>query len=89
MECDQPNVTETTRQERPSSLNLHETALPPVRFSRNEAQDRPVQLISIKPLVDDDLSERRKDATGDKEETSRQTGLSKYNWKNFLPIARR
>ena len=89
MESDQSNAIDTTQSERPSSLNLHETSLPPVRFSSNEAQDRAVQLISIKPLVEDDLSERRKNTTDDKEETSRQTGLSKYNWKNFLPIARR
>ena len=90
MDSEQSNAVKTDQQERPSnlSLNLHEAALPQVRFS-NEAHNKPVQLISIKPLVEDDPSERNKDISGSREEPERRTGLSKYNWKNFLPFARR
>lgn len=91
MDSEQSNAINTDQQERPSNsncLHVHEGALPPVRFS-NEAHNKPVQLISIKPLVEDDHSERRRDNTDSNEESSRRTGFSKYNWKNFLPIARR
>jgi len=88
MDSEQFSATNTDHEERPSGSNVHGEPLPPVRFS-NEENNKPVQLISIKPLVQDDPSERGTDSTGNEQEMSKPVGLSKYNWKNFLPIARR
>ena len=87
MDSEQFSATNTDHEDRPSNLNFHDDPLPQVRFS-NEENNKPVQLISIKPLVQDDTGERRKERN-EQEIMSRQTGLSKYNWKNFLPLARR
>lgn len=74
-------------EERPS-----QQAVPPVGFSKEAAvkRDEPVQLVSIKPLVEYPTNETES-SDADVEQTSRRTGrdLSKYNWKNFLPITRR
>ena len=88
MDSEQLSATNTDHEDRPSNLNLHDEPLPQVRFS-NEENNKPVQLISIKPLVQDDAGERRKESTDNEQEMSRPVGLSKYNWKNFLPFARR
>lgn len=86
MDSEQFSATNTDHEDRPS--NLRDDPVPPVRFS-NEEDSKPVQLISIKPLVQDDAGGRRKESTGSEQEMSRPIGLSKYNWKNFLPFARR
>lgn len=88
MDSEQLSATNIDHEDRPSNLNLHDEPLPQVRFS-NEENNKPVQLISIKPLVQDDAGERRKESTDNEQEMSRPVGLSKYNWKNFLPFARR
>ena len=82
----------TDQEESASNSHSHgEAELPSVRFTNNtsEHNKRPVQLISIKPIVEDDPSERNQNNISNVGETSRQTGLSKYNWKNFLPVAPR
>ena len=88
MDSGQFSATNTEHVDRPSNLNLHDDPVPRVRFS-NEENNKPVQLISIKPLVQDDTGEQRKESTDNEQEMSRPSGLSKYNWKNFLPFARR
>lgn len=89
MDSEQFSATNAGHEDRPASnLNLHDDPVPQVRFS-NEENNKPVQLISIKPLVQDDTGERRTESTGNEQEMLRPSGLSKYNWKNFLPFARR
>jgi len=88
MDSEQFGGTSTDHVDRPSTLNLHDQPLPQVQFS-NEENNPPVQLISIKTLVPDDASERRTESTDNDQEMARPVGLSKYNWKNFLPFARR
>ena len=87
MDSEQFSATNTNQEDGPSNLNLHDKPVPQVRFSNEE--NKPVQLISIKPLVQNDASERRTESTDNEQEMSRPVGLSKYNWKNFLPFARR
>ena len=84
MDSEQFGATSTDHVDRPSTLNLHDQPLPQVQFS-NDENNPPVQLISIKPLVQDDGGE----GIDNEQEMSRPLGLSKYNWKNFLPFARR
>ena len=88
MDSEQFSATNTDHEDGPSNLNLHDERLPQVRF-RNEENNKPVQLISIKPLVQDNAGEQRTECTDTEREMSRPIGLSKYNWKNFLPFARR
>ena len=88
MDAEQLSATNTNHEDRPSNLNLNDEPVPRVRFN-NEENNKPVQLISIKSLVQDDASERRTESTDNEQEMSRPVGLSKYNWKNFLPFARR
>ena len=86
MDSEQSNTAFNKDQEE-SNSNVPEV-VPPVRFSNKVLEhNKPVQLISIKPL--NDTIEGNTDSIGNHEETSRPTGLSKYNWKNFLPVARR
>lgn len=73
-----------------NSRSPDEPELPSVQFTNDTAkQNKPVELISIEPVVDGRTSEGNHSGNDPDEEPSRKTGLSKYNWKNFLPFARR
>lgn len=66
-----------------------EKVVPAVMFSQEVMKrNEPVQLVSIKPLVEHHANES---SAADVEQSSRRAGrdFSKYNWKQFLPITRR
>lgn len=75
----------------PSNTHLpEEPMVPSVQFTNDTAkQNKPVELISIEPVVDGGTSEGNQSGNDPDEEPCRKTGLSKYNWKHFLPFARR
>ena len=69
-------------------------AISPTEGCDNPAfkRDEPVKLISVKPIVEDAMIPvRTSDKIDDDDLSSKRKArnLSRYNWKHFLPVARR